>query len=149
MAPNLKRRSALSQSLADLPVIRPKDVVPVHNSDDYWEWPTPKLDMFSADHIVENLLRASAVKQPEDATLPCSDQYWAELQPVDTDRYEQSDDAEQSEASPACHGPETYWDEATHQASDAYWAERNHATDNASYWQWDHQPTAVDAYWSW
>jgi hypothetical protein len=71
MAPNLKNFTLLSDSLCDLEVIRPKEALNQQsltqelktvNSDDYWAWtsePDRTADLFSADHLEENLTNTS------------------------------------------------------------------------------------------
>ena len=108
MAPNLKRISLISQSLTNLQVVRPKDAVyqqrPTEDSESYWEWQAP-VDLFSADHLTANLLKASQAAKGESVTNPSSDDYWAE---------ESSSSQPLEEKDVVVLDSASYWAEATH-----------------------------------
>lgn len=171
MAPNLKRISLLSYSLADVRVVRPKDTLyqsrPTEDSDSYWEWKAP-VDLFSADHLTGNLIK-SARAVTESDTNPSSDAYWAEdstssasedeVDPVsywaEPSHAHTEADSYWAEAAPVHYHhhedgevSEDYWNEATHTklASDCYWAEGERSS--ANYWRWNAgELTSHDRYW--
>lgn len=172
MAPNLKRISLLSHSLSDLQVVRSKDAlyqspVAVVDSEAYWEWTAPK-DLFSADHLAGNLIKASqqrttADTQQQQQQNSSSDDYWAEEssccvavaaphQPqenIDSISYF-------AEASHSVIDADCYWSEAAapayHHAvvvecEDDYWSEAVHVqSDSDSYWA---EGESSAKYWRW
>jgi hypothetical protein len=196
MAPNLKRISLSSPCLAggdiqsfiqtsaakEVALYRPP--TPAFESDSYWEWSSPvttttppaaaAADLFSVDHITENLIKAASKQLDSASTIRASsDDYWAEeslstsepnesVPLVDSVSYfaEASHNAadpsywEETRA-PVHHSSnvidsesEHYWNEVAHATSDsdAYWAE---GESSQRYWSWhvDDAPTQRDCYW--
>ena len=162
MAPNLNRNAVLlaPQSLPALQTTVFKDYFapqPALDSTSYWSWPAevPTVDTFSVDHIVENLVRASTIRNDsnndEDTTTnPEHDSYWAE---------ESQQQQHEPQAAPRAQQLPSYWDEPCHEsttASDAYWSDAPprqtkviEANNNQKYWEESrHERTASDLYWA-
>lgn len=190
MAPNLNRHAVLlaPQSLPTLQASAFKDYLPVApqralDSTSYWSWPsdvpTPTVDVFAVDHIVENLVRASTgVHEGKDSNNdlinPEHDSYWAEAEshqallpqeaaPQDywneschersaSDTYWNTDTQQHPQQhQPTRTGAVNYWDEPRHgrTTSDLYWAEAT-SKPVCGYWsETRHERNATDAYWVW
>ena len=172
MAPNLQRLSSISESLADLKIVRAKDIVveaprPAYDSDSYWDWSEPAT--FTST-IEANLLRdAPSLMQAESQTDASHDYYWCETtapqhavvetKPVyweeshtpECDDYYNWDSAKPYAVHPSTEKSretERYWDEQVYDRheSDAYW---NQPTDNMDYWGWSTATQSrSDDYWA-
>lgn len=177
MAPNRKQLTLLSDSYLDLEVIQPKDSILAASQSQqqrqaeeeeerasYWDWPSstpedkPELNLFSADHIVANILRDTQeqTNRPpvESTTCSSSDAYWAE---EDQQQQKQRSSVplhlEQREQSDA------YWNttEPHKAAKDDYWnmsSTTNHqpvglqARDQCHYWDESRRTANDDDYWA-
>jgi hypothetical protein len=129
MAPNRKHISLLSVQLADLKVVRSKDQVyqpqkPVVESASYWEWSASEVepsDLFSADHIEANLVKAASTVESKSVTNASADDYWSESN--------QDDEQDTLAAMPSSPQQQVessvdYWRETSQQRteSDNYWS---------------------------
>jgi hypothetical protein len=159
MAPNVKHISLLSQSLAALKVIRPKEAVEYPSqrvqqqqqqqvdSDSYWTWESAAPassppDLFSADRITALLVRDAAAtqqrqhKSSDGAVTDLkaeNDSYWAEQR---AQPQQPTDSA-------------SYWAEAVHEkhAGGDYWAEATPVDDHHRESNGNAEEDVDDAYW--
>jgi hypothetical protein len=169
MAPNRKHLSLLSVQLADSKVVRSKDQVyqpqkPVVESASYWDWSASEVepsDLFSADHIEANLVKAASTLEAKSVNNASSDGYWSES----------NQDDEYDELAPMPSYPQQqvesldYWTEASQQRteSDNYWNTDSfvppltirsttvNPSESAAYWQEQTHVRATDCannYWA-
>lgn len=151
MAPNLKHLVHLSDTLADLPVIRVKDAAPVaeESAANYWDWPVASRST-SDDYWAE---------RTESAEQQVPENYWDERihEQTDSDAYWTMPSPSQPTAvAPQHHEqnePDNYWDEESHAStvSDDYWTEqsanKSSPVETDKYWTWSRSRTQNDEYW--
>jgi hypothetical protein len=168
MAPNLKNWSQLSESLAGIRLIHPKQLAPAPSAApfvqraetaSYWDWESPAcddVDVVSTSHVEANLMRAAAAVESECGrilTNPESDSYWAMM---DVDEHDDTD---------ASADADDYWNDAValvvQSETDDYWNMPTTTTaaavtsappppmKNNNYWNEPmHAKTSRDAYWN-